>query len=345
VSGPGAALPPPRSVLVTGAAGLVGRRLVAALADAPGPIERIVALDVRDAPPGQRRAGVEVVRGDVRDPALVATLEQHGVDTVAHLAAVVSPGPGSTAELEYQIDVLGTENVVGAAVAAGVRQLVYTSSGAAYGYHADSPRPLREDDPLRGNDQFAYARHKRLAEEILARARREHPALAQLVFRPGTILGEEVRSPISALFESRVIVGVLGADAPFVLVWDEDVARCIRQGIVERRSGIYNLTGAGSLPLREIARRLGKPYLPLPAPLLRGALALARALGLSARGGEQVDFLRYRPVLAGDRLERDFGFAPASSEECFERYRRRAEPAQPAASRASSTSSGVARTR
>jgi UDP-glucose 4-epimerase len=317
-----AAIPPPRCVLVTGAWGLVGRRLVAALAADPGPVERIVALDVREAAAGASLARVVVVRGDVRDPGLAKLLEEHGADTVVHLAAVVSPGPGSTEELEYSIDVLGTENVLRACLSAGVRQLVYTSSGAAYGYHADNPSPLREDDPLRGNEAFAYARHKRLAEEILARARGTHPELAQLVFRPGTILGASVRSPLSALFEARVVVGVWGAEAPFVLVWDEDVARFIRLGILERRTGVYNLAGDGAIPLREIARRLGKPYLPVPAWLLRGGLAVARALRLSARGREGVDFLRYRPVLCNERLVRSFGVAPASSEACFERYRR-----------------------
>ena len=50
--------------------------------------------------------------------------------------------------------------------------------------------------------------------------------------------------------------------------WDEDVARCIAKGIREERTGRYNLAGGGATPMREIAERLGKPYLPLPAWLL-----------------------------------------------------------------------------
>ena len=114
-----------------------------------------------------------------------------------------------------------------------------------------------------------------------------------------------------------------GSPAPFVLVWDEDVARCIVQGIGERWTGIYNLAGDGAISLREIARRLGKPYLAVPAPLLRAALWLAHACGLSARGAEQVEFLRYRPVLSNQLLKAERGFTPRySSEECFEHYRR-----------------------
>lgn len=312
-----------RSVLVTGASGLVGRQVVARLAREPGAVGRIVALDLRETPAADRQPGVVYEAGDVRDPGLDKHLERHAVDTVVHLAAVVTAGPESSRELEYSIDVLGTRNVIEACVHAGVRHLVYTSSGAAYGYHADNPVPLHETDPLRGNRAFAYAWHKRLAEEALAEARRAHPALAQLVFRVGTILGERVASPISALFERRVVVGVAGSDAPFVLIWDEDVAAAIAKGIFERRAGIYNLTGDGAISLPEIARRLGRAYLPLPAPLLGGLLALLRALGLSSRGAEQVDFLRYRPVLANDALKREFGFTPRfTSSECFDHYRR-----------------------
>jgi UDP-glucose 4-epimerase len=314
---------PARSVLVTGASGLVGRQVVAQLAQEPGCVEQIVALDLREPPPELRRGGVTYLAGDIRDPELRKTLEAHGTDALVHLAAVVTPGGGSTRELEYAIDVLGTENVVEACLGAGVRQLVYTSSGAAYGYHPDNPVPLREDHPLRGNREFAYAHHKRLVEEMLERQRREHPELAQLIFRPGTILGESVQSPITAMFDRPAVVGVAGHDAPFVLIWDEDVAACIVKGLREGRSGIYNLAGDGAISLREIARRIGKPYLPLPAPLLRGVLGLLQSVGVSARGAEQVDFLCHRPVLDNQKLRSEFGFVPRfTSEECFEHFRR-----------------------
>ncbi len=319
--------PPPhasvaRSVLVTGASGLVGRQVVSRLAREPEAVRHVVALDLHEPSAEDRLPQVAYEKGDIRDPALADVLSRHDVDAVVHLAAVVTPGPHSSRELEYSIDVDGTRNVLGACLRNEVRQLVYTSSGAAYGYHRSNPVPLRESDPLRGNEVFAYAWHKRLVEEMLAEHRASHPELAQLVFRVGTILGERVASPITALFERPAIVGILGADAPFVLVWDEDVAACIAKGILERRSGVFNLAGDGALPLREVARRLGKPYVPLPAPVLAGLLAFLQRAGLSSRGAEQVDFLRYRPVLSNDALKEDFGFTPRfTSAECFEHYR------------------------
>ena len=316
-----------RSVLVTGAGGYIGRQLVAALVAAG--VERVVAVDVRDEPLADRVGGVVYRVGDVRDPELAELLREHSVDSVVHLAAIVTPGKGSSRELEHSIDVLGTENVVKTCVDTGVGQLVVTSSGAAYGYHPDNPIPLSEDDALRGNPEFAYSDHKRQVEELLARARVEHPELRQLVFRPGAILGDTTRNQITNLFEQRFVLGIAGSDAPFTFIWDRDVVACIVKGVLEDAAGTYNLAGDGMTTMPEIARRLGKRYVPVPAWLIRGALSVLRPLRLSQYGPEQVDFLRYRPVLSNARLKEDFGYVPQlSSTEVFERYRRaRAGPA------------------
>jgi UDP-glucose 4-epimerase len=309
-----------RSVLVTGAGGYLGRQLIEALA-ATG-VTTIVALDMRDEPRADRVGGVVYRACDVRDPALRDLLREHAVDSVVHLAAIVNPGKGSSRELEHSIDVGGTENVLRACIDAGVGQLVVTSSGAAYGYHADDPVPLSEDDALRGNPEFAYSDHKRQVEELLARARVEHPELSQLIFRPGAILGDTTRNQITDLFEKKVVLGVAGSDAPFTFIWDRDVVACLVKGILERASGIFNLAGDGMTTMPEIARRLGKRYVPLPAWLIRAVLTVLHPLRLSQYGPDQVDFLRYRPVLSNTRLKDEFGYSPQlSSTEVFEHYR------------------------
>jgi len=311
----------PVNVLVTGANGLVGSRVLAAIARQREAFGQVVALDIRETPDANRLDGVDYLVGDICDSALESVFRQHAISVVVHLAAIVSPGKDSSADLEYRVDVLGTRNIVETAVRTGVRQLISLSSGAAYGYHASNPVPLREDDPLRGNEAFTYARHKRLVEEMLAEYRATQPQLRQLVLRPGTILGEAVRSPVTSVFEGPVVIGIAGAEAPFVMIHVDDVAAIIVKGVLEGRDGIYNLAGDGVLSLREIARRAGKPFLPIPAGLLKIILTGLKALKLSARGAEGVDFLRYRPVLANDRLKQAFGYVPRlTTEEVFECY-------------------------
>jgi UDP-glucose 4-epimerase len=253
---------------------------------------------------------VQYVKEDIRSPALRELMLEHTVDVVVHLAAVVTPGRKSDRALEYSVDVDGTRNVLEASVSAGVRRLVVSSSGAAYGYHADNPRWLVETDAIRGNEEFAYAHHKRLVEEMLARYRIEHPTLEQLIFRPGTILGETTHNQITAIFDKPVVTGVAGSDSPFVLIWDEDVVGCIAKGIREQRTGIFNLAGDGVLTLREIAKLLGKPYVALPVGGIRSALKVMKKLGASQYGPEHVSFLLYRPVLCNRALKEDFGYIP-----------------------------------
>ena len=307
-------------VLVTGGAGYLGRQVVAALAGGgPATVDCIVSLDVRELAPERRLPGVTYAAADIRDPALADLLRRHRIATVVHLAAIVTPGRKADREFEYQVDVEGTRNVLQACVAAGVRQVVVSSSGAAYGYHPDSPAWLSETDAIRGNHEFAYSWHKRLVEEMLAEYREREPQLRQTVFRIGTILGETVSNQITALFDKPRPLAIAGADSPFVFVWDQDVVGAILHAIRSGRDGIYNVAGDGALTIHEIAARMGKRCRVLPPWLLQAALWIGKRLGLTQYGPEQLRFLRYRPVLDNRRLKQEFGYQPRkTSAEVFD---------------------------
>lgn len=304
-------------VLVTGGSGFLGSHVVSALV-AREDVSIVVSADVAARTPA--RDGVIEAICDVTDPrALEPLLREHDIDVVVHLAAIVNPG-GDVA-IEYRVDVDGSRNVLDACVAAGVRRLVVSSSGAAYGYHADNPAWLRESDAIRGNDEFSYSRHKRLVEEMLASARTDHPELEQVIFRIGTILGPTVRNQITAMWDGKRILRIAGADSPFVFVWVDDVAGAMARAATDGPAGIFNVAGDGALTVPELARRLGKPLLTIPAPVLALGLRIGRALKLVPWGPEQVRFLRYRPVLANDALKQDFGYTPTkTSSEAFDAY-------------------------
>jgi UDP-glucose 4-epimerase len=312
-------------VLVTGASGYLGGQLVADLARATDPARKpavIVATDVREVPAAKRLPGVEYRTCDIRSPEVASAMLEYAIDTVVHLAAIVTPGKKSNREFEYSVDVLGTKNVLEACVTADATKIIVTSSGAAYGFHPDNPAWITEAQPVRGNPEFAYSDHKRIVEEMLAEYRTKHPDLKQVVLRVGTILGETTSNQITALFEKPRLLAVKGSQSPFVFIWDRDVVGVIEHAIFSDKAGIFNVAGDGALTVPEIAKRLGKGCLVLPAWLLQGALFVLKGLGLSQYGPEQVNFLRYRPVLDNRRLKKEFGYVPRkTSSEAFEVWR------------------------
>lgn len=304
----------PVRVAVTGASGYLGAQVVAGLRAAG---LEVLGIDVR---PGAEAHGDLVL--DVRDAQLAGVLRERGVDAVVHLAAVLEPPPGMSDDEVRDIDVGGTRNVLAACLEAGVTHLTVASSGAAYGYHpTNAGRRLREDAPLRGHERFAYSANKRDVEVLLADARRDHPQLGQLILRPGTVLGPTTRNQITALFASRVVLDLAGVAVPFVLVLDADVVATIVRGVQARRVGVYNLAGDGVVALADVARRQGKRRVPVPVGALTGALRVLRPLGLARYGPEQVDFLRYRPVLANDAWKQAFpGLPTCTSAQVLERW-------------------------
>jgi UDP-glucose 4-epimerase len=309
--------------LVTGAAGYVGRLCVAALSQRLDELSVLVALDWTEVDASERLDGVVYEQGDICDHALKDLFRKHGIDTVVHLASILRAPKGAPADLAYRVDVLGTKNILEACEDSLATRLIVTSSGAAYGYHPDNPEWLDENDPLRGNDEFEYSKNKRLIETMLAQWREERPELKQVVFRPGTIVGEDVHSPVTDLFEKPVMLGIVGSESPFVFIWDQDLVACLVDAVFSDKVGIYNQAGDGSLTPREIARMLNKPYVPLPGSLVKAILWALKRLGLTENGPERVAFLRYRPVLSNRRLKEEYGYTPKlTSREAFELYAR-----------------------
>ena len=302
-----------KSVLITGGTGYIGTKVLEHLVAKDVKPETIVAVDVREPSPERRVSSVIYLKEDIRSPKISKIIRDYNVEAVVHLAAIVSPARWMTREFLYDVEVNGTRNILDACVKNGVKQIIVTSSGAAYGYHPDNPEWITEDTPLRGNEEFPYSYHKRLVEELLAEYRKKYPQLKQLILRPGTILGDTVNNQLSAIFDKKFVLDIPGGDTRFVMIWDEDVAEIIVKGLLEKKEGIYNVAGTGALSMQEIAEILHKPLLRIPAWLLKTILGILKSLGLSPYGPEHVNFLRYRPVLSNKKLIEEFGYVPAKT--------------------------------
>jgi uncharacterized protein YbjT (DUF2867 family) len=118
------------TVLVTGAAGYVGREVVAALAASGRPVRALVHRSHGDAP-----EGVEHVHGDVADAESVRSAAE-GCDAIVHLVAILN---GSDAEFEA-VNTGGARNAVAAARANGIRRLVHMCALGVSKQHAPLTR-------------------------------------------------------------------------------------------------------------------------------------------------------------------------------------------------------------
>jgi UDP-glucose 4-epimerase len=116
-----------RRILVTGGSGFIGRHVVAAMA-AEGAQVRVIDLQPHPDP------AVDIVIGDIADPAALTQAFDGGMDSVVHLAAETSVLKSiERYEQTFHTNLLGTNAVLEAARAAGVSSLAFASTNAVTG--------------------------------------------------------------------------------------------------------------------------------------------------------------------------------------------------------------------
>jgi nucleoside-diphosphate-sugar epimerase len=265
------------TVAITGPTGDIGRGVLRRLDKAPE-VDRIIGMARR--PFNAAEIGLEKTeyrRGDVLDEDSVANLVEDA-DVLVHLAFIILGGREET----HRINLEGTRNVFGAATSAGLERFVYTSSVAAYGFHAENPQPLTEEVAPKGTEEFYYSAQKAELERELHRMV-DDTDVGAYVFRPCIVAGGDALMLIRVMLEQLQLGGRLpqittflrtvpflrpvlpDPGTPFQLVHQDDVAQALVAAITGRgEPGIYNLAGDGTISFGELASALGWYSVPVP---------------------------------------------------------------------------------
>ena len=250
------------TVLVTGASGFLGRRLVEVLREQGFAVRALVRKTSRVE--GLQLAGAEIVYGDVTDPASLGPAFA-GADYVVHAAA----GTSGSEDQMRRVTVDGTDNVLQACHLSGVGKLVYISSCSVYGIAAcqdgallDETAPLEASPLLRG----AYSSTKLAAEQrVMAHINEKECAIVCL--RPGTIYGpggENFTPMVGFALKDRIflIIDRKGFIMPLVYI-DNFIEAVILAMTSDRSNGqVYNVVDTEQVDKRKYVNALIRALYP-----------------------------------------------------------------------------------
>ncbi|MEM8916002.1 MAG: D-erythronate dehydrogenase [Pseudomonadota bacterium] len=274
-------------ILITGAAGMVGRKLTERLVAEPELMGKTVTAAVLHdivAPtiPEGAPFTVTTVAGDLADPAIIDQMMADRPDVIFHLAAVVSGEAETDFDKGYSANFDGVLRLFEAVRAAGNRpKMVFTSSIAVFG----APFPDVIDDAFHHTPLTSYGAQKACGELLLADySRREFfdgigIRLPTIVVRPG-----KPNKAASSFFSGIIREPLAGVEAIC------PVDRSVLHWIASPASAVGFLIHAANLPAGAAAPR---PNLTMPGLGITVGEMVADLAEVA--GGEVADLIRWEP--------------------------------------------------
>jgi len=243
---------------------------------------------------------------DVRDPGLASRLV--GVDVVAHLA--LDLGVGGDDAARSGLNVRGTQTVLTAAAASGVRRVVLCTSAMVYGAHADNTVPLNEDAPLRAVADGAVVGDLLEIERLARRAPTAHPGLSVTVVRPATVVGPGIDSVLTRHFEAPRLLVVRGSQPRWQFCHVDDLAAALELAVLGAVEGAVTVGCDGWMEQEEVETLTGMRRIELPAGIAFGTAERLHRLGVIPAPASDLQYLVHPWVVPSTRL-REAGWKPS----------------------------------
>lgn len=280
----------PSKVAVTGSSGPVGRLVV----------DRLKALD--DAP------RVVEIADDITDPAILTLLS--GCDVVVHtdIDATVTESNDDTTQRSYR-NIRGTQTVLTAAAAAGVRRVIVVTSSMVYGALPDNPVPLGDDAELRADGDGGLVSDLLEIEAICDRAPRSHTGTAVTVVRPAALVGPGIDTVLTRHFEAPRLLVVRGSSPAWQLCHVEDLASALEFIVLNDLEGPLTVGSEGHLDEDDVEKITGRSRVELPQSFVFGTAQRLHRLGLTPAPSSELHYVTHPWVTSSERL-RAAGWSP-----------------------------------
>jgi UDP-glucose 4-epimerase len=295
----------PRSVLVTGISGNLGRELAKLLHTET----RVVGLDRR--PFAGKPKDIAHHQLDIRKARVEELFRRHRPEALIHLG--IMHDPRELRSEAHSFNVLGTHKILDLCVRHGVKKAVVLSSANVYGPRPDNSNFLLEETPLMAGDRFSEMRDLVELDMYAQSFMWKHPELETVILRPVNIVGPTVRNAPSNFLRIERPLTVMGFDPMLQIIHEQDVCRALALALKPGLRGVFNVTGPGELPLSAILRELGRHPIPVPHLLIRSILRRAFEARLTSFPPEEVDHIQYLCIVDGSRFVREAGWSPHAS--------------------------------
>ena len=255
---------------------------------------------------------MDAITADVRDPEIGQHLA--GADALIHLAFIVtSKVPRDVFD---GVNIEGSKNIFNAAVAAGVKQIVYASSIAQYGVVPGHPDPIVETSPRIYQHDFPYSAAKHRVEEFLEELEKSHPEIAIVRMRPAILIGTHFQNPLAKLLGRALDRGMFPgtSDARLPIVWDEDVADAAILALKNGARGAFNLAARDQKTAAELASATGLKLFRPPDLVLDAATKMSDVLARFGIG-EPIDPTwrengEVPMIIDAEKARRELGWSP-----------------------------------
>jgi UDP-glucose 4-epimerase len=250
-------------ILIPGASGGIGRKLVARLTKEG---HEVVGIDRRP----WTEAPIEFYEVDVRKRAAEDVFRRTRPNAVVHMATVTSLMVRG--EERYQINLGGTRAVFEHARAYGVEHCIFVGRHTFYGAGPDSPLFHTEDEPPLALNRFPELADLVAADLYAATALWRFPELATTVLRICYTLGSTGQGTLAGFLKGKHVPQVLGFDPLFQFMDEDDVVSAIALTLSKRPRGVFNVAGPQPIPLSRVILQAERTPIPLPELLLSGLI-------------------------------------------------------------------------